>query len=483
MKQSIFILFFLAALFPFAAHAASELPYVTPSVPTSPQAAAFKMYGDVAVNPAMGVPDISIPLFDIEHHGYRLPLSLKYNPAPFHPGYNYDVFGHGWALSVSSCISRSIECMPDETTGFKLDTDQFGKLYRNITPETMEKLNLKSDLFTATLPDGSSFDFVIRQKYSGGIEYVVSGGRDVKINHTSDVSKINSFTVVDEQGIEYAFTGADTTFAGPGCTITPYGTTYVSWQLTSMRLPHSAELITFGYEKSISSNYGRQQAEPAVRFHHIYEGRDPDRFDVTFQTYTRQHAYQMQLLTSITYGTTTILVNYKNGANSDHYNYAQSIMIRDSGSLVRTINLEQHQGILQYNGSGNMPFSTLDSVTLLGGNDTSSEIYRCGYASSYASFGETDHWGNLNHRSSNHDVAYMNLFVGFDVSRTASGSYVVDVPKDGNDLSPLDKVRISNSYNNTRVPASAASHCVLNKLTYPTGGYTEFHPRKQCILI
>ena len=77
MKRLIFILSFFAALFPFTAHAASTAPYVPLSVPTSPQAAAFKMYGDVAVNPAMGVPDISIPLFDIDHHGYRLPLSLK----------------------------------------------------------------------------------------------------------------------------------------------------------------------------------------------------------------------------------------------------------------------------------------------------------------------------------------------------------------------------------------------------------------------
>lgn len=66
-------------------------------------------------------------------------------------------------------------------------------------------------------------------------------------------------------------------------------------------------------------------------------------------------------------------------------------------------------------------------------------------------------------------------FVGFDVSRAASSTYVVDVPKDGDDLSPLDKVRISNSYANTRTPSSAEAHCVLNKLTYPTGGYTEFH--------
>ena len=474
MKRLIFILSFFAALFPFTAHAASTAPYVPLSVPTSPQAAAFKMYGDVAVNPAMGVPDISIPLFDIDHHGYRLPLSLKYNPAPFHPGYNYDVFGRGWALSISSCISRSIECMPDELTDFKLDIDKFGKSYRNLSEEYLNTLELKSDLFTAILPDGSSFEFVIRKNYDGKIEYVVSGGRDVKITHATMDRKIISFKVVDEQGVEYAFTGADTTFRGTGCTITPYNTTYVSWQLTSIRLPHSSELITFDYDKSIHSNFGYQQAEPALRFHHFYElGCSPDVFDVTVHTYTRQHAYQMKLLTSVTYGTTTIRINYKDGTNSEYYNYAQSISIKDGDRLVRTINLEQHQGTLQSSSLSKSPFSMLDCVTLLGGNDASSETYRCGYTSSYANFGGTDHWGNLNFRSNNYDVAYMNLFVGFDVSR-ASSSFVTDVPKDENDLSPLDKVRLSNVPYNTRKPAGPESHCVLRKLTYPTGGYTEF---------
>ena len=130
--------------------------------------------------------------------------------------------------------------------------------------------------------------------------------------------------------------------------VTPYNTTYVSWQLTSIRLPHSPELITFDYNKSIHSNFGYQQTEPAVRFRHFYElWCSPDVFDVTVHTYTRQHAYQMKLLTSVTYGTTTIRINYKDDTNSEYYNYAQSISIKDGDRLVRTINLEQHQGTLQ----------------------------------------------------------------------------------------------------------------------------------------
>lgn len=157
------------------------------------------------------------------------------------------------------------------------------------------------------------------------------------------------------------------------------------------------------------------------------------------KTYTQQHAYQMKLLTSIAYGSTTINIDYQDGSDSEHYNYAKAINIRDNGTLIRKINLEQHQGILHYHGSGNLPFSTLDKITLLGSNGITSETYQCGYTSSSASFGGTDHWGNLNYRSDIHNVACLNLFVGFDVSRAASSTYVVDVPKDGDDLSPLDK--------------------------------------------
>ena len=75
----------------------------------------------------------------------------------------------------------------------------------------------------------------------------------------------------------------------------------------------------------------------------------------------------MKLLTSVTYGTTTIRINYKDGTNSEYYNYAQSISIKDGDRLVRTINLEQHQGTLQSSSLSKSPFSMLDCVTLLGG--------------------------------------------------------------------------------------------------------------------
>lgn len=454
--------------------AQEDLPYQVPSVPTSPQAEAFKRYGDVAVNPGTGVPDISIPLFEINHHGYRLPLALRYSPSPVSPGYNYDVFGRGWALSVSSCISRSIEGMPDERAGFKLEMDKLNIYYR-VSPEIPTGLNLKYDLFSAILPDGSSFDFVMmKNDPQAKIQYIVSGGRKVKISCTYTVNDITAFKVIDEQGIEYNFAGADTSFAGSGAATTPYGTAYVSWQLTSIRLPHSQEPITFSYDKSIRSNHGRQQRESAVRFHHLYEGGNPSNFDISFYTLTQQHAYQMKLLTGINYGSTSILLDYVDGENSSTYNYVKGIRILDGNSSVREIRLTQHQSPIKNSviGSG-LLCSTLDSVTIIGSDDFMSETYGCQYTGSSFSFGGTDHWGYLNSGSTSAGVARLNLFMEFDVSQTYRG-FVTDAPKEFNDRSPFEKVRIANTTSDFRAPSAAWSHCLLSKLTYPTGGYTEF---------
>ena len=111
------ILLFAVIHISIALNGQTVIQPVAPSVPTSPQAEAFKKYGDFEINYSTGIPDISIPLFEINHRGYKLPITLKYNPQPLRPGYNYDVYGHGWGLSVSSCISRTIEYIPDECRG------------------------------------------------------------------------------------------------------------------------------------------------------------------------------------------------------------------------------------------------------------------------------------------------------------------------------------------------------------------------------
>ena len=75
-------------------------PSMYPNQPASPQAEAIARLGVYEMDNPMGMPDITIPLFDIEHYGFHIPLKLKYEAQPLKPGYNYDVFGKGWTGKI-----------------------------------------------------------------------------------------------------------------------------------------------------------------------------------------------------------------------------------------------------------------------------------------------------------------------------------------------------------------------------------------------
>ena len=228
---------------------------ITPSIPTSPQAEAFRRYGEYSINYQTGTPDISIPLYEINHRGYKLPLALKYYPQPLKPGYNYDVFGRGWGLSVNSCISRSIECSPDEWDDFKIkisgNTD-YVRLYPDIS-STLMYYNYVPDKFHAVLPNGIEFDFTL-EKINNQLKYMVFGSHPVIVSCSKyDKSNIQQFTVTDEDGVIYTFAEGDTPFWGD--TNLLLMRSYVSWQLVSIKLPNSPDLITFNYNDSITPLY------------------------------------------------------------------------------------------------------------------------------------------------------------------------------------------------------------------------------------
>lgn len=79
MKHHLLFKLLLVICFPFlTVHADSFPGSIIPSLPTSPQAEAFRRIGEYTVNNSSGMPDIHIPLYRIEHCGYSIPLDLRY---------------------------------------------------------------------------------------------------------------------------------------------------------------------------------------------------------------------------------------------------------------------------------------------------------------------------------------------------------------------------------------------------------------------
>lgn len=447
---------------------------IPPSVPTSPQADAFMKYGDYSINYSTGIPDISIPLFEINHGSYNLPVSLNYYPQPLKPGYNYDVWGHGWGFSVSSCVSRSIEYNPDEWSDFKLQPEYMDDYFASC-PQCINNYNYAYDKFNVKLPSGRSFDFVIRN-VSGQLEYICSEGSGIKISCIYTSSNISTFTIIDEMGIKYTFAGADTPYEGGE---SGFNASYVSWQLTQIDLPNSQTPIVFNYNQYVKSPYPVAFEEPGIL---ITESLDHLNYTTTHVATIKDaldaqpYNYKMKLLSSISYGGNSILINYKDQNSTSAHNYASNLQLKNGSTLVKQVDL--NMSIETVRGFGmSYPLAKLESVSIKGSDLSNEMLYSCVYNTISWSFSGTDHWGNLNTSGTKYDVGNFNLFVSFDIDHFGLGSHSSRISrptKTADELCPYDKLKLAYSNYNYRQPSTPELHGVISRLYYPTKGYTDF---------
>lgn len=82
----------------------------------SPNAAAIQKYGDYNVNLYTGIPDISIPIFEIEAGGIKVPIVLTYHAGGIRYTDRASWAGLGWSVQAGGQVSRTIAGKPDESS-------------------------------------------------------------------------------------------------------------------------------------------------------------------------------------------------------------------------------------------------------------------------------------------------------------------------------------------------------------------------------
>jgi len=435
-----------------------------PQIATSPQAEAFQKVGDYTVNNSSGIPDISIPLYEIDHCGYKMPLTLRYIATPLRPSYNYDVTGHGWTLSSGYCITRSIEYMPDESNNFQLHP---------ITPNmgNVSGYNLRYDQFHATLPNGSSFYFYMR-KENNQLEYVISDRKEWKITCNANSLDIESFIVTDNTGVKYYFTKADYALGVQNIN-------NVAWYLTEIELTNSTSPILFEYNQYIKQTTVSGRAEPVLvieRYKHYTHYPSPEgqasslTSKVEFPNTNTN--YKMPLLSSISYGPTRVSFTYQYPDNEREFNYLDKITISDNQTAVKefhfTYNKRQH---ITY------PIASLTRLVEKGVSSGDSLVHTFTY-SGIANWQATDHWGYCTTGLEFTDVGNFNAYFESEDSNIDTGGmfYVTAVPD--NPLASIFYKKLKlfryNVSGDPRQGSDASGHDYLTSITYPTGGRTEF---------
>ena len=453
-----------------------------PNVPPSPQAAAFNRLGDYQVNNNYGVPDICIPLFEIDHHGYKIPLTLHYEATPLKPGYNYDVTGMGWTLSGNSCVSRTIKDRADEcaylnfSNPFTLDSfqDNLGRplMYVNYK-DRLYQLNYQYDSYNIVLPSGRTIPFYM-YKSNGVMKYgLMPSDGNVQISCYYGTNSIDSFKVCDENGVMYHFCDAETAHNGYDNDVNAFRN--VTWLLSSIEIP-AKETINYEYtdEQSIQTN---TVEEPVLRVSRLMSQMQEDngrnKLEVSSPPQPECPRFKMRFLKTISYGPTRVDFNYQPDGK-----HMKEMVVTDCGDTIRKYSLS-------INATSSYA-SSLTSLVISGPNNGERLAYGFLYQGSNPG-NQTDYWGNRCFSNSVKDIGNFNMYFNNeeDDNVLLSRNDLQTQPGIGNLVQLIDnneddpyyyyKIKLQSTTNgDTRQPTPPEAHGVLKRITYPNGGYTDF---------
>jgi hypothetical protein len=259
-------------------------PNLSPTVP-SPNAASLGQYTDLPVSYFTGVPDISIPLYEVAGNKIKLPISMSYHAVGLRPDIHPGWVGNGWSLQAGGTITRKMNQMMDEMQ-YVFDVNGNGQYYMRMS-DWASDAKVKTNNFYANLypldvePDEFDFNFL---GYSGKFfldqngtwrvqsdQYIkvvfeltdlvtpflnnVSG---YSINTTGIIKTFGKFTLIDGNGNKYVFGSTDVNTSAieySGTMIVPTNQRgsnnffATSWNLTQIISSDGSEVINLNYER------------------------------------------------------------------------------------------------------------------------------------------------------------------------------------------------------------------------------------------
>ncbi|MEP1033463.1 RHS repeat domain-containing protein [Ekhidna sp.] len=463
------ILFLCLSQISLSTHAQNQEEFTIESVNNSlqtmhpsPTAAALGKYGSYPVSGSSGLPSISIPLFEIQGQEMTIPISLAYHGDGVHVDEIASWVGMGWSLNAGGVITRSIAGFPDEsgkgifqlykTQGFTPDSPANGY---GLGWDMMYRL---SSGLQKGEPDIYSYNFL---GYSG--QFFIDHNEnifhynhsDLQIKRTINLGNISQFKVTIGDGTFLIFNAIETISLdaeGQGS----YSDEEVAWYLT--RAVKNNDQFDFVYEEE-AINEGFSCSEVGSKA--ITNGAGAclnvvDRQIVQGSVTTKTKQRLKYIIGP--YGVTEFHESHHERADLagtkklDSITYMnQTIHLKSrftNGTYKPSINCININGP----GIGKQERLFLDEVELSAGND--SKRYLLNYLSPddlppTKSF-DQDHWGYFN---------------------------------DANNYTLLPALDGFNAGGSREPNPNVMQYGTLQKITYPTGGFTEFEwePNRKCV--
>jgi YD repeat-containing protein len=213
----------------------------TDLISPSPTAANLSKYGDVPVTYYTGLPNISIPIFNITGSELSLPVVLSYNYSGLQPTQKASWVGLGWSLQAGGVITRTIGDKVDDHT-IPYDKNVSG----NVSPTQTYLSQSTDNAMYDNKPDIYNFNF---GNYSGKFIWYEGEAYLMPYQKLKITGGSGGFTITTDDGTVYRFEEIEQTYprGSPG---SPYTIpTYTSsWYLTRITNATGTESISLYYE-------------------------------------------------------------------------------------------------------------------------------------------------------------------------------------------------------------------------------------------
>jgi len=237
MRQTRFSILAICLLQFVKVNVFGQIP-VPPQHLPSPNAASLGQYGDYPVSHFTGLPRIEIPLYELKAGEVSLPISLSYHASGVRPDQHPGWVGMGWSFNAGGVITRSVNDLPDEFNNSNLYHGTNAGYYYNYNVLNRNDWNSTSymqtvaggdpslkdtepDEFSFSLPNGTSGKFYrthiggwsVRCDRPVSIELTTTTMLSVPFSPPSGSPYINygyyksfaGFIITDEFGVQYTF--------------------------------------------------------------------------------------------------------------------------------------------------------------------------------------------------------------------------------------------------------------------------------------
>lgn len=461
--------------------------------PPSPESAAMERYGDIPVDLSSGLVQISVPIYEVKSRQLSLPISLSYHASGIKVQDMSTPVGLGWVLNAGGSVSRNVVGKADENG---LLTGTPGAYYRDVSSLANSTYSLnnntdfsylsnivnggmdaQSDIYHFNTP-GISGKFVYDDNFN--IQYQPVD-RQLSIQRTAN----NQFNITDDAGVLYKFTETENTEGYATSDIT-------TWHLTEMKSADNTDVITFEYinaatlfDFEISQSFNISVTVDFVDVNPC----TPQSPQFGLSENTVNYSYQRKLLSRINFAGGYVLFDYVNDRQDPAPERLDMIKVfRTDNTLVKQVKLTQDYFIT--NGApendpnekyykrlrlNQVEFKDASAQTV---NKYSFEYNQAGGLPPYRENGRkslTDYWGYSNGASA---PAYLPTLLPSGLENEIT-NFIVGAFGNAN-----NSAQVISQYQQLAVNRNAIYgnfEGMLKKITFPTGGTSEFEYEKNSI--